>query len=59
MRKCYRCKGTGELPDLIKSGVPAYICKICGFEALGKTQVRQFEKRDGYCRECSGDYISR
>ena len=56
MRKCPKCNGTGLAPDLIQSNIPSYICKSCGFEALGSTQAKHFEKRGGYCRECSGDY---
>ena len=54
--KCLRCNGTGQVEESVTSGVPTYICKMCGFQALGQTQVKQFEKRGGYCRECSGDF---
>ena len=54
--KCLRCNGTGQVEEFVKSGVPTYICKMCSFQALGSTQVKQFEKRGGYCRECSGDF---
>ena len=33
------------------------LCKQCGFQALGSTQVKQFQKRGNLCRECSGDWI--
>ena len=56
MMRCSKCNGTGQVQESVKSGVPSYICKMCNFQALGSTQVKQFEKRGGYCRECSGDF---
>jgi len=55
---CQKCKGQGfHAPSQqIESGILSSICRRCGFQALGMTQVKQFEKRGGYCRECSGDY---
>lgn len=53
---CPRCKGTGTCEDYVMSGIKSSQCKRCGFQALGSTQVHQFEKRGGFCRECSGDY---
>lgn len=54
--KCTKCGGTGEIKEGKKFTGPYSQCKKCGFQALGSTQVKQFEKRGGYCRECSGDY---
>jgi len=54
--KCPRCNGTGKIEPTEVFGGKSYICKMCGFQALGQTQVHDFEKRGGYCRECSGDY---
>ena len=54
--KCNHCNGTGEVKEGAKFTGSSSSCKRCGFQALGSTQVKQFEKRGGYCRECSGDY---
>jgi len=56
MIKCPRCNGTGQVEPMVMSGIKSSQCKQCGFQALGQTQVHQFEKRGGFCRECSGDY---
>lgn len=53
---CPKCKGTGKVRHgVLFTGVSSS-CKRCGFQALGSTQVKQFEKRGNLCRECSGDY---
>ena len=54
--KCSRCSGTGMIEQGTVFGGQSSICKMCNFQALGQTQVHQFEKRGGYCRECSGDF---
>lgn len=54
--KCPRCNGTGQVEAGVKFTGDSTLCKRCGFQALGSTQVKQFEKRGGYCRECSGDF---
>ena len=55
--KCNKCNGTGQIEY---SGATftgdSSQCKRCGFQALGSTQVKQFQKRGNLCRECSGDY---
>ncbi len=48
---CTHCNGTGKITKGATSS-----CKVCGFQALGSTQVKQFQKRGDLCRECSGDY---
>jgi len=55
---CKKCHGQGfhKPAEQIMSGIQSYMCRRCGFQALGMTQVKQFEQRGGYCRECSGDY---
>ena len=54
--ECPRCKGIGEVEQgALFTGVSS-ICMRCGFQALGSTQVKQFQKRGNLCRECSGDY---
>ena len=56
LMRCPRCRGTGKIePGATFTGASS-ICKQCGFQALGQTQVKQFEKRGNLCRECSGDY---
>jgi len=54
---CRKCNGRGfhDPVQQVMSGIPSSICKQCGFQALGSTQTKQFEKRGGYCRACSGD----
>ncbi len=56
MPQCPRCKGTGKVEEVVLSGIKSSQCKQCGFQALGSTQVKQFEKRGNLCRKCSGDY---
>lgn len=54
--KCYKCDGLGRVKaGAVFTGMTSS-CKSCGFQALGMTQVRQFEKRGDLCRQCSGDY---
>mgnify|MGYP005646171455 CR=1 FL=1 len=54
--KCHHCSGTGMVaPGAVFTGASTQ-CKVCGFTALGQTQVKQFQKRGNLCRECSGDY---
>ena len=55
---CSRCQGTGSVPDYVgaKFGGDTSKCKQCGFQALGSTQVKQFQARGNLCRGCSGDY---
>jgi len=54
--KCSRCNGTGKVEEGAVFTGSSTLCKMCGFQALGSTQVKQFEKRGGFCRECSRDY---
>ena len=54
--KCLHCNGTGEVEEGAKFTGTSSLCKACGFQALGSTQVKQFQKRGNLCRECSGDY---
>ena len=54
--KCSKCNGTGNVKEGIKFTGISSQCKVCGFTALGQTQVKQFQKRGNLCRECSGDY---
>lgn len=54
--KCLHCQGTGEVEEGAVFTGQSSSCKKCGFQALGMTQVQQFEKRGNLCRECSGDY---
>ena len=56
MIECPRCDGTGQVESLVLSGIKSSQCKQCGFQALGSTQVKQFQKRGNLCRECSGDF---
>ena len=53
--KCLHCNGTGQVKEGAKFTGVSSQCKVCGFTALGQTQVKQFQKRGGLCRECSGD----
>ena len=55
--KCGKCNGTGQIEytGSVFTG-DSSVCKRCGFQALGSTQVKQFQKRGNLCRECSGDY---
>lgn len=54
--KCLHCNGTGEVKaGALFTGLTS-TCTRCGFQALGMTQVRQFEARGNLCRECSGDF---
>jgi len=54
--KCLHCNGTGQVEEgAVFTGASSQ-CKVCGFTALGSTQVKQFQKRGNLCRECSGDY---
>lgn len=56
MTICKHCNGTGKVKQgAVFTGVSSS-CTRCGFQALGSTQVKQFEKRGNLCRECSGDY---
>lgn len=53
---CTRCHGTGKIEQgAVFTGASSQ-CRVCGFQALGTTQVKQFQKRGNLCRECSGDY---
>jgi len=54
--KCSKCNGTGRVKEGTKFTGYSSRCKACGFNALGKTQVKQFQKRGNLCRECSGDW---
>ena len=54
--KCLHCNGTGEVEAGALFTGHSSLCKVCGFQALGSTQVKQFQKRGDLCRECSGDY---
>ncbi len=54
--KCPRCNGTGNVKEGVNFTGVSSLCKNCSFQALGSTQVKQFEKRGHLCRECSGDY---
>lgn len=51
--KCARCHGTGEI-ELVKSSIPSSQCKGCKFQALGSTQVKDFQQHQDLCRECRG-----
>ena len=55
---CKNCQGRGFVKpkQFIQSGIQSSLCNLCGFQALGQTQVRQFQKRGNLCRDCSGDY---
>lgn len=53
---CRHCNGTGKVTQGAVFTGASSLCKRCGFQALGSTQVKQFEKRGNLCRECSGDY---
>ena len=54
--KCLHCNGTGKVKEGAVFTGATTLCKRCGFQALGQTQVKQFEKRGNLCHECSGDY---
>lgn len=54
--KCLHCQGTGEVEEGATFTGQTSSCKKCEFQALGMTQVKQFEQRGNLCRECSGDY---
>ena len=56
MIECPRCRGIGKIEPMVLSGIKSSNCKSCNFQALGSTQVRQFQKRGNLCRECSGDF---
>lgn len=53
---CSHCNGTGKVTKGASFTGATSSCKVCGFQALGSTQVKQFQKRGDLCRECSGDY---
>lgn len=53
---CSKCKGTGKVQKGAVFTGASSNCKQCGFQALGSTQVKQFQKRGNLCRECSGDF---
>ena len=53
---CPKCNGVGKIQEGSVFTGASSSCKRCGFQALGSTQVKQFEKRGNLCRECSGDY---
>ncbi len=53
--KCMHCNGTGQVKEGAKFTGVSSVCKSCGFQALGQTQVKQFQKRGNLCRDCSGD----
>lgn len=54
--KCSKCNGTGQVEEGAKFTGDFSFCKNCDFQALGSTQVKQFQKRGNLCRKCSGDY---
>ena len=54
--KCTKCNGTGKVKEGAKFTGFSSLCKKCGFQALGSTQVKQFQKRGNLCRSCSGDH---